>query len=829
MEIDIINWIKQQQTSLEEIIVAAAREFKSSIESSNFEESIYDIQQTSHELWNLNSGKDLCYDRPSIGFTYSLWYHPKRVNTFLHFFLKLLINHSKDDRIDLYDLGAGTGAVQWAVGIVYAALKRYSKNTPKVRIVNIDTSPFMLHYNEKFLWKNFIIKYPVCKDIKVEYSINSWVNAESTFSSNVWLTASYLFDHSENSDELTIEFRKLIDRFKPGKILLLSAMPKSSSVNTAADSILSLKLGYENLSSNYPVPVFSGYASHINSFRKDIQSLYNHGFSGEVKWNIDSLYGRVVILPQIELPIFMEELPIYTTAQKNRLKVRLSDEQLEASLHTGKPTIIDGPAGSGKSIVLSERVKNVIEANDYNPQIKILITSFNKGVILLLGNWLEELLLPGSFERQFQSWKGEKQEHSFFHFDENKNSNVTLYNLDKLPSRIGNIRSKPIGFEQELAYMAKATEIIIQEEKINAKKYFSILNPRFLIEEYHRIIFGQICTSERKYQSIERPGRGTYPMLKTNTLRRKFIWKIIKRYLNLLKNDGCDSFISWRHKFLQSILKNGVKEKFDYIFIDEIQDCTRGDFTIFESLVEDTKNLVVAGDLAQSINLGASAYIPSGFERKKLKQSYRLPLRVSQAVRPLSEKIRSKHSKRKSIGNPDIIVPYKGSPPGSRPILIYSKDLYNMAIKISSAFKKYDLYQIESISIFEEDEELSDLLKQKELLSVCEKIKKAKGLERHCVLWSTRVNINSTIDIEESIYTIFTRTSSILIIAIFDDIKESFKDILYLLNKDWLINWDRETESFMTNLRREYKEALEEDDSDDDTELPSNEIDDTEI
>jgi hypothetical protein len=82
MTSNLENWIKEQQDVLDELIAMTAISYfdQNKEEIENF---IFDAQKASEELYNLMKGKDLCYDRPSIGFVYSTWYHAKRINTFL--------------------------------------------------------------------------------------------------------------------------------------------------------------------------------------------------------------------------------------------------------------------------------------------------------------------------------------------------------------------------------------------------------------------------------------------------------------------------------------------------------------------------------------------------------------------------------------------------------------------------------------------------------------------------------------------------------------------------------------------------------------------------
>lgn len=69
-----------------------------------------------------------------------------------------------------------------------------------------------------------------------------------------------------------------------------------------------------------------------------------------------------------------------------------------------------------------------------------------------------------------------------------------------------------------------------------------------------------------------------------------------------------------------------------------------------------------------------------------------------------------------------------------------------------------------------------------------------KGLEKECVVWSTRIPLEFEKEVYEFAYTILTRTSSILIVALSDNSQEVYKPIIGLLKKDRLIFWDKATE-----------------------------------
>src|ERR1044072_7748527 len=98
MKNTLISWLEKQQPILETILHEAATEYYLSYRANRT--FGYDAKITGKELWHLIRDKDLCYDRPTIGFNYSLWYHPKRVNTFLFYFTELIFESRHDESIE---------------------------------------------------------------------------------------------------------------------------------------------------------------------------------------------------------------------------------------------------------------------------------------------------------------------------------------------------------------------------------------------------------------------------------------------------------------------------------------------------------------------------------------------------------------------------------------------------------------------------------------------------------------------------------------------------------------------------------------------------------
>ena len=805
---DLIEWIKEQQGALDKVVAEAAVDFyKTHRAKSNF---VFDVNESSSECYALSRGNDLCYDRPSIGFTYSLWYQGRRVNTFLKYFAEVIFNARSEKSITLFDLGAGTGAVQWACGIILSGFYHFEIKPPKLKVINIDTSPFMLDYNRSYLWPSLVSKYPEISKIETAYSLNSWDNKhEDEIDSNVWITASYLFDHSENSENLKKDFKLLVQQLRPAKILLSSSINKRHLTTQLANELVQVGFTPFEVESDL---LFRGQMPNTFTVRKWLNEKASCNFSGIPVWNENALFGLVLNSNNPIFELFADQLNtvvnLYNPPIKVRREIILNDKQKEAAQHDGRPTIIVGPAGCGKSVVITERILNIvnqsIQLGTVN-KLAILVTTFNKELKGYLWLWITDLLKLREIEYSIYQ-NGIKIKGGDF-------INIVLMHFDVLPYRLWNARS-PEDFpfaKDKIQYEHKHLQIAMQailqikkEEKITTTEFDNVLEPKYILEEYYRIVYGQDYNKEEIYLSSVRRGR---PVLRYEGRRRQLLFRTINRYLSILEGLNYSSFITRRHKFLKKLKKGHLNGMFQHIFVDEFQDCTQSDYNIFYRLIKNPDNLVIAGDYAQAVHLGKVSDIPRFEDEKsermknrvthKLEGSYRLPYRISECIKPISESIKLNGQE-----DADIITPYKGAPPGARPILVYSKDEGEMAKKvlaIVNAYKLFDVVDIfaspaKNITILEKDSNLQLALSRLSTqIATTDTILRLKGLEKTCVLWSTRSRIENEDEIANYVYTILTRTCGILIISIFDQISPEYKRIISSLRKDRLILWDNDT------------------------------------
>lgn len=578
-------WLREQQPILDRAIANAGRDFHELHKNNNFG---YGLAECQKESFNLFDGMDLCYDRRETPLVYSLWYHGRRVNTFLTHFSETILT-SNEDSLEVFDLGAGTGAIQWALGLIYHRMKEKGLKPPHIKIINVDTSPFMLYYGKDFLWKHFLTAYPAAGELEIQYEINSWSNETAGYISNPWIVASYLFDMSDTLEQgvnldyreaIKTSFQKLITSFDPSRIFLLTSFQEGKKkllqelqTDFARDGYILQDVADSSLTLSGPLP-------ETNLFRKQLHELYlsemmklepryAESLLKTTSWSEGQFIARVLSKRQTELKLTTKviekpKITLHTERIKVRRNVDLNDDQLKAAQHSDAPTIIMGPAGCGKSIVLTERISNLVRENGFSEDLRILLTTFNKDLLADLGNWTEDL---------FQKWGPGKVRRagSQFYFGNSNQPNLRLLHFDILPQRLGNgINLLPIGDNYYHTNLIKeCIQEIKRERNITTNIYDGVLNPAFITDEYQRVIYGQQYSIKNEYMVAPRQGRRR---LAANGPRRDLLWEVIvEKYLKRMTQE---TFTSKRHRLLQQLKRKEVTEKFTHIFVDEFQDCT---------------------------------------------------------------------------------------------------------------------------------------------------------------------------------------------------------------------------------------------------------------
>lgn len=790
MENDLLAWLHAQQPVLDALLCQAAsacyREQRDQVGFTNLD---YDLGVTSQELWQLSNGQDLCYDRPTIGLTYSLWYHARRVNTFLRYFAREL-SQTTATQLDLFDLGAGTGAVQWAVGLVYAGLRACGQPVPQLTVINVDSSPFMLEHNRRYLWPRFVARYPACQEINCSFNVNSWnTPAEGSGASRAWVVSSYLFDHVENKEFLAEGFQALVRLYQPERVMLLTARKKESQQQRVATAIRAV--GYQVVPGEHTTPLFAGELPRVTAFRRGLRQRRHVAVPPQpVTWDDPSFTAVALGRTQAALDFAastaaaIREVKLYVSPLVVRRDIQLNAAQRRAAEHTTQPTIITGPAGCGKSVVVTERLRNLLVARDYDPSLRVLLTSFNVELVATLTRWLAGLLDPARARPVADG----------FHFANSPERNLTCLHFDVLPTRLGQVHRhepplRPTDWHlQRLAAIAREVR---REHQLPAEgPHTRVLNPEFLFEEFHRVVYGLGYLTAADYLTQPRTGRGS------KIAYRPLVWACFERYFAQLGQG--QSFTNRRLQLLRGLRNGSIHCKFDYVFVDEYQDCTPADLEIFRHLLHDPDCIVLAGDLAQAVQIGRTSAAEKRFRHfmglkqdqrtQRLQGSYRLPFRISEAIRAVSEQINTLYQ---GDGDAGVITPYKGSPPGARPVLVYGADTLELAARLAEVVRVYAPFQLAEVTILERDPALATALAP--LVAsrvVTDTVLRLKGLEKSCVVWSTSADIEHRGEVFEFVYTILTRTCCLLLITLSPATRELYVPILQALRPDRLICWD---------------------------------------
>ena len=816
-----IQWVRGQQGTLDRVLADTARSYFDRLKERP--NARYDLRAANEESYRLSQGKDLCYDRPSIGLVYGLWYHARRVNTCLSLVMRALWQ-AQERSVQVYDLGAGTGAFMWALVLGSQAMKEQGATPPRLRVINVDTSPFMLHYLQH-LWENLSSQYDSCREIEYECELNTWQKAQHPLP-DAWLCASYLFDHEDKKEDLSLDFDDIVNELQPRRIILSTS---AQNKKKAFMNSIGQRLNERNYVQRKTIDrkFFRGKLPAVNQLRRAYQDAYGiRSLRPVAGWKEYSFTGFSYLKEQVGLDLDSddkstpENVELFTPHITDRRAVVLSQEQEKAAEPDDRPTVIFGPAGCGKSIVITERIKNLVESNDYSRDLRILVTTFNKELQKrVLRPWLEELLDDSRY-RSVNPTGDPAEPCREFYFDLEPGQkawqatpNIRIMHYDVLPTRIGGVHKGRFGnrriVEDETEICRKAVERVSEELKEEEKRlshFEHVLDPEYVWNEFHRIYYGRLENEEEQYMSCARPGR---PRLDRSKTPRHVLWRCLRYVNTICDEEEVDFFTRRRLRFHRYLRANPrAKGQFSHVFIDEVQDCTRSDFGIFYRLLDDPNQLVVAGDLAQAVHLGRTAFstIPRHTSDKQrnrnfheLQGSYRLPFRISEALIPLSIRIQKKRDALKDRVKVQLQNPYRGSPPGARPIFVWAQNTKAMARKVKAIRNAYDSslgnvgFNLERCSILEKDVSLRRALSDIDVDAETNTILRLKGLEKTCLLWSTRASAEDNEETEEIAYTILTRGARLLIVALFPNTCEEFKPIIDTFEHERIILWDRET------------------------------------
>jgi hypothetical protein len=792
--------------------------------------STYERESAFLQTVKLGEGDDCNYDRPTVGIAYSTWYMPRRINEALYCLLPLLVEREGSD-LAIVDIGCGTGATWWACRYIAQAMKESGMTPPSIKISACDTSLPMLQLGRS-MWDGLDSDSREAIDVSTELA--SWTTIGNLPDDGV-IFASYLFDQSDKHriEELGKTLRRMADQFRSTDVYIIGASNKKVITDSCVASFKADGQSWKLETTSAFVPVWNGQIPELKLLRQQ----FAQGCSGKTKSYSESLEPTWAD-SRADMKHLRRVKRRGESAAIRRSTFVLDPKQDAAAQPDGRLTAILGAAGSGKSRVLVERVARTVLADikQGGKDIEYLVTCFNVAVVDQLRRWFVERLEFGSDTKNLVDFKiqGETvivQDLSRLNPDTTKkagNSHPTTQ-LAKIhfttwdATIYRHFRSGGInpGGETEIA-MQRIIELWGNREKDNRLwlDQNPWATPKFVLQELKRVIYGQGISTLEEYLNVERRGRPREPQMRKE--RREGLWKLLNdpKRQKLWVDRRIAAHRSLRHGF--------VPEGFDWVFLDECQDFVETDFHLISALVKDPKQLVVSGDGTQALQTGPGYFRPRSvggarWMTHELSGSYRLPIRICEAIEPIAKAIQKVRkgqatnvSSEEDEGE-DIALPQavKSAVIGCRPIVLASPNHETFASQLAEVLNYVaPLVEIDGECVVtnadEQNRTLANLIgrvvtaTQPKYKLENNSMLKIKGLERPCVLFSTRLNSELTpgASIYEWTYTILTRPTSVLILFLSQTTDIELQALIGRLRRDCLFFWDRVAEQMFDQFAK---------------------------
>ncbi|WP_246145550.1 UvrD-helicase domain-containing protein [Bacillus rubiinfantis] len=283
--------------------------------------------------------------------------------------------------------------------------------------------------------------------------------------------------------------------------------------------------------------------------------------------------------------------------------ITLSPEQISVVQQEEDHMLINGSAGSGKSLTLLYKLLKVMDQE--NEPKRILYCSFNTTLIEDARKRI----------RQSNKYHQIKDKHTLhmmtFHnaaagilkeigFKNSEFLRVNLENLRNYEDRI---------IRRTIALITNFMESVEYKNLPAEQKLYKTHAGTFLMEEILWMKANGFITEEQYFQ-CERAGRGSNPRLTKG--QRRTIFYLYEEYQKILKKQFHDHLDLEDYALLLLKYLEAIPEslKYDYIFVDEVQDLQAMQLKALVALQK--KSIVVSGDPKQRI------YKRSPFSYKEL-------------------------------------------------------------------------------------------------------------------------------------------------------------------------------------------------------------------
>lgn len=747
--------------------------------------SDFELREGYKELWRLSEGQDLAYDRPSIGLHYALWYHLQRTHLLIRGLLPLLVDSQSP--LTIYDVGSGTGATAWAAAVIVQSCKEVNVDVSCVRIYGCDTSPFMLETSDR-LWS--ALPNELTSHFTPENRLGSWSEyRHDGDNSRRLVVCSFLLNASDQQylNDIDNSLTRFADRVgAEGLLMLLSA----SKAHLGA--VLRRNRNWQRQTRFRSRPdVWTGRANCVADLRSALLRSIGK-ISRDPVWT----YGRSSLgyYERTAGELFSDKLGW----------LELNEDQNRWAVPTDSTcTALVGPAGSGKSVVLVERLVRVIESA--RPEVPcILVTSFNKQMVEQLIRWTRERIKVSAADLVVSRENGIPGD---AHWDMTvKNAyqvtaTIWFRNRDKLPTQVWS--RPPPGLE----LLKGPTTAVRTADPSSQEDSRNWISREFLENELELVLYGMEAMDYETYVDSTRLERSGRPRLGRG--RRAFLWPYI--VAQSTSDTAHNTFLhrrmaTWRYN--ERALKSGerlaLQESFNdvtHVFVDEAQDMTRADIRLLAHTLSNRKRLFVTGDATQALHTHGISPRPriagANWRVRRLYGSYRLPALLSSVLAAPARAILDDQVRRGADGAGGVPDICRTAIPGPRPIVVtggHPAEVAN-AMETMRHFVPQDGQLATTWHIINEQgssDVLYDSLDRTDAIVRKCSMLALKGLELPLVLFPTDVRPPSGKSVPEWVYAALTRASGVLMIAVHPhETDAEVAKTLRLLDSDKLMFWNQ--------------------------------------
>jgi DNA helicase II / ATP-dependent DNA helicase PcrA len=270
--------------------------------------------------------------------------------------------------------------------------------------------------------------------------------------------------------------------------------------------------------------------------------------------------------------------------------IELSDEQQKVAKMNSTHLLVKGSAGSGKSITLLTRMMQKM-SEDFGK--RFLFVSFNQELVKDADNRFRQ-------SEYYQQLMEHNHTVHFYTFHE-----LAYHLLKSMGTRVKFFQTSHYNLNRNednvKGTMLRLMDLLETEEFKNLPSIHTIKktkNTSFLFDEFSWMKGNGFITLE-DYLNCERVGRGKLPNVSVK--QRRTIFRLFEYYLQDQKKDNYNRIDreDYALRVMENLHRLLNKEKYDHIFIDEVQDLQPMQLRVLVNINKGT--LTLSGDERQRI------------------------------------------------------------------------------------------------------------------------------------------------------------------------------------------------------------------------------------